>query len=159
MKSRPSKELTAFADRVTEVRNRLRLTQREMAETLEISISFLSQVEAVKTKPGYTFFNNMMKKYNVNPIYLLSGSGSMFLESYPPVNKYKTDENNQEQRLEVKGYTGENIREIEDMLYYMERSSVVRFAILEYFGNYVFKHKELIEEQMEASRNPRRPKK
>jgi hypothetical protein len=83
----------------------------------------------------------------------------MFLESHPLANKYKTDENNQEQRLEVKGYRGENIRDIEEMLYYMERSSVVRFAILEYFGNYVFKHKELIEEQMEASRNPRRTRK
>ena len=133
-------ELQSFARRLLEVRNRLHLMQKELAEALDFSESFLSQVEAAKTKPGYNFFKHMIEKFNVNPVYLLTGQGEMFLE---------------EEKKKMLGeiYKGEDKETVEELLYYLENVPVVRFAVLEYFLNYVHKNKPVIEEELEKSRS------
>ncbi len=56
-------------------------------------------------------------------------------------------------------YKGEEKETVEELLYYLENAPVVRFAVLEYFMNYLYQHKDMIDAQIEASRNPRRSKK
>jgi transcriptional regulator with XRE-family HTH domain len=133
-------ELQSFARRLLEVRNRLHLMQKELAEALGYSESFLSQVEAAKTKPGYNFFKQMIERFNVNPVYLLTGQGEMFLEE-------------EKKKMLGEVYKGEEKETVEELLYYLENVPVVRFSVLEYFLNYVHKNKSVIEEELEKSRS------
>ncbi len=145
LKPEEKEELQAFARRLQEVRHRLRLMQKELAGIIGYSDSFISLLEAAQTKPGYFFFKNMMEKFNVNPLYLLSGEGEMFLE----------EENKKNIGMVYKGEEKETVAEL---LYYLENAPVIRFAVLEYFMNYLYQHKDMIDAQIEASRTPRRPK-
>lgn len=138
VKQEESGELKAFAWRVVEVRNRLHIMQKDLAEMLGLSVSFLSQVEAGKTKPGYTFFKHMLEKYNVNPIYLLTGKGEMFTvddRSQPvpavPVNEY-----------------GDVTPIIEDMLYYIKHSLMVKSEITECYLSYLYNNKAAVASEM-----------
>ena len=140
LKPEEKEELQSFARRLQEVRHRLRLMQKELAGVIGFSDSFISLLEAAQTKPGYFFFKNMMEKFNVNPLYLLSGEGEMFLE----------EENKKKIGMVYKGEEKETVAEL---LYYLENAPVIRFAVLEYFLNYVHKNKPVIEEELEKSRS------
>lgn len=139
-------ELQTFAQRLQNVRNHLHLMQKELAEAIGYSDSFISLLESAHTKPGYFFFKNMMDKFNVNPVYLLSGEGEMLLD--------------EEQKKKIDSvYKGEDKREVEELLYYMENAPIVRFAVLEYFMSYLYQKEDMIKAQIKESKNPRRPKK
>jgi hypothetical protein len=81
-----------------------------------------------------------MDKFNVNPLYLLSGEGEMFLE--------------EEQKKKIEAvYKGEEKETVEKLLYYLENVPVVRFSVLEYFLNYVYNNKSIIEEELEKKKS------
>lgn len=130
-------ELEAFAQRVLDVRHRLRLNQKTMADKMGLSDSFLSQVEAAKSKPGYVFFKGMYEKFNVNPIFLLTGQGEMVLGD------------KEELKLPEKKVYGEFQEVFEDMLYYISNCPMVKMAVLEHYIWYKGNNKALIEEETE----------
>jgi transcriptional regulator with XRE-family HTH domain len=67
----------AFTQRLQEVRNRLHLMQKELAEAIGYSDSFISLLESASTKPGYFFF----KKRTASAAYK---GWFMALERYQP---------------------------------------------------------------------------
>ena len=146
LKPEEKDELENFARRLQEVRHRLHLMQKELAEMIGYSDSFISLLEAAQTKPGYFFFKNMLEKFNVNPLYLLSGEGEMFLEEENKKNIGRV-------------YKGEEKETVEELLYYLENAPVIRFAVLEYFLSYLYQHKDMIDAQIKKSLDPRRSRK
>ncbi len=71
-------DLSTFAGRVKDIRKRLGLTQKQFAEKLNISHQAVSDTEKGSSRPGFEFFLNISKKYNVNLEYLLHGEGEPF---------------------------------------------------------------------------------
>ena len=83
--------LIEFGRRMREIRDQLKISQIEFAKKLEVSNSFISEIEYGKTKPGLLLFIRMADIFKVNPTWLLLGQGKVFLND---------SENNTEQDLE-----------------------------------------------------------
>jgi transcriptional regulator with XRE-family HTH domain len=125
-------------ERIKEIRRELRISQREFAREVEISSSFLSEVEAGKCKPGFGFINRAVLKFKVNPLYLLMGIGEMFLKKGL----------SEEDMLMPDNDYGEYTGMIKEMLWYFKRSPVVKMAVLEFFKRYIYEHREMIREDI-----------
>ena len=130
------RDLTHVGQRIKEIRRELRISQKEFAEKIEISGSFLSEVEANKSKPGYEFLNNVILKFDVNPLYLMTGKGNMFL---------RRDDGGLTAPDDDYGEFGHIVKE---MLLYFKMSPQVKMAVLEFFQRYVHENKDLIETEI-----------
>jgi transcriptional regulator with XRE-family HTH domain len=109
--------LEEFGKRVRRIRDSLHMSQRKFAEGIDMSKSFISDIEKGSSKAGYKFFNNVSKVYNVNLIYLIHGEGEMFSQ-----NEAEHSPGNKE--------IGEPIDNVRDMLWYMERSPLMLHTII-----------------------------
>lgn len=128
-------DLILFGKRVAEVRGKLNIKQKNFADTLNIGESTLSLIETGKTKPGYHFFQAIIEKFNVNPVYLFTGKGEIFITEEALKTK------------EEKDY-GEFTGVINDLYYYLENSPMTKFAVLEFFKNYQYTHREVMAEDV-----------
>ena len=134
----PEEKLIAFGKRVKEVRESLHLLQKDFAAAIGISGSFLSDIEAGKTRASFEFFLNITEKYHVNLFYLLHGKGEMFLNADGrPVIDYGAD--------------SDIIRE---MLGNFQKIPMIRFAVLEFYQGYLFDRRDMIDEKMKQLKEP-----
>ncbi|UCH97896.1 MAG: helix-turn-helix transcriptional regulator [Candidatus Aminicenantes bacterium] len=129
-------ELIEFGQRARKIRKYLRISQKEFAVHLNISNTYLSEIESGKFRPGFEFFVNMVTKFDVNIRYLVTGEGDFFI---------KTENDS-------KKYYGENSELIEEMLRDFEHVSMVKFAVLEFYQSYKISKKELIKAAREEFR-------
>ena len=136
-------ETYEFRHRLIKVRRFLGIMQKDFAKELGLSVSFISQVESGKTKPGFTFFKRIIEAYYINPVYLITGKGEIFLD------KATGD------ALSGSEYGGDSER-VDRMLNYINQSPQVKFAILEFFNRYVFENRELISEDIKEHRELKR---
>ena len=125
--------LIDFGKRVKEVRESLHLLQKDFASDIGISGSFLSDIEAGKTRASFEFFYHITEKYHVNPIYLLHGKGEMFLGP----------------GLESAVDYGPDSDIIQEMLEHITQIPLIRFAVLEFYQGYLYDKKDLLNEQFE----------
>ncbi len=125
-------ELKEFGKRIVELRKFLNMSQTEFAESVGVSHSFMSQVEYGKNKPGYTFFKNLFLKYHVNPEYLFTGNGEIFLDAEKGEEDY-----------------GEFSDRIYEMLDLIKKSPFVKLSVVQYYTNFFYQHKEQIDQDME----------
>jgi transcriptional regulator with XRE-family HTH domain len=138
-----SNELIEFGKRVKSIRRELDIAQKDFATKIGISGSFLSEVEKGKTKPGYEFFKNIILKIKVNPIYLYTGQGPLFMGKIPG----KENENDDKLKIEVT----EDKEIIEKMFWYFNKAPVVKYAVLEYFRKYIFQNKEMLDQDLKGT--------
>ncbi len=132
-------EAVVFGKRIKEIRRSLHISQKDLAEILNLSPSFVSEVEAGKTKPGFEFFKNIYLKLNVNNTFLLTGEGEIFLNQ----------DQEPEEKPEPKPDYGDNSDIIEEMLWYFKRSDTVKLSVLQFFKIFLFEKRALIEEDLE----------
>ncbi len=125
--------------RIKDVRAALDLKQKQFAVALGLSPSFLSEVEAGRSKPGYDFLHNALVRFSIDPVYILTGAGKMFIERNPILSAIL---------LERFGELGPDIAE---MLVFMEKSSIVRFGVLMDFRTLMIKKKNLIDSEIKIS--------
>ena len=129
-----------LGDRIKEIRRELRLSQKTFAQALEISSSYMSEIESGKKNPGFEVLNRLTDKYNVNLSYLFTGEGDFFIqhqkEKIIEIKKKKLDFNGADQL-------------IEEMLWYMEHVPVVKYAVIEFFKSYLFEKRAMIQEELE----------
>ncbi len=67
-----------IGDRLRSLRKKLKLTQVELAETLRIKASAISQMESNKIKPSLDTLKTLATVYGVNLHWFITGRGSMF---------------------------------------------------------------------------------
>ena len=67
-------------NRIKELREALNLNQAELASQLEIQKSLISEYENEKKEPSKAVITALMKKFNVNANWLLTGEGSVFVD-------------------------------------------------------------------------------
>jgi transcriptional regulator with XRE-family HTH domain len=74
-------EMENFSDRINLIRLNLRLSQQEFADNLNRTRQQISDIEDGKLNAGHDFFFLLVKKYDIEPEYLISGTGPMFKSS------------------------------------------------------------------------------
>lgn len=150
MKKRKEELIKAFGLRIKKVREYLGMKQKDFAESIGMASSSISEVECGKTSPGFEFFYKLSKKYKINPTYLLHGEGAMFLP--------EAEEADNKAGPGKKDY-GDSNRKIHELLWYMERSDMLKYSILESFSRYLLKNEEDIRKEIgslyeEEDKNP-----
>ncbi|MCP5108288.1 MAG: helix-turn-helix transcriptional regulator, partial [bacterium] len=78
MKKKTKNQLATIGQRIKDVRAVLRYSQRSMASDLEMSSSYLSEIESGKANPGPDFFLKLADKFDISVEYLFHGRGAMF---------------------------------------------------------------------------------
>jgi transcriptional regulator with XRE-family HTH domain len=62
-----------------ELRKKLKITQKELADLTKVSQSNYSKYEKGLIEPGYSFISKIVQLLNINPSWLISGEGEMFV--------------------------------------------------------------------------------
>lgn len=134
-------EFTLIGKRLRTIRQSLNLKQKEMCESLKISISYLSDIELAKRKPSPEFFLMISKKYNVSLDYLFRGIGEMFL--LPP-------DNDGEKPFDF----SENLDTMDKLIWLMKNSPFFKNSVMGFASKLVLNEEDTVKaslkEQMEA---------
>ncbi len=67
--------------RIKEIKSALRMTSGEIAEKLNIPVRTIGSYERGEAQPGTKFLTAIIDVFNINVNWLLTGEGSMFLET------------------------------------------------------------------------------
>ncbi len=134
-----AEDLKAFGERLKEARSQLKLLQKDFAANLDVSGSFLSELEKGKAKPGFDVLRKMYFLYNINIHYLIDGQGELFVKK-DLASIVGPDDLSAESRT------------LRELLYYIENAPVVKYAVFEYFATYLHKNKDLVKGEMKKHR-------
>lgn len=110
-------DLTAFGERLKQIRKALYLSQADLSEKLEVSRSFISELESGLVRCGYDLIFKLSEIYSVNLYYLVRGEGAMFDAKTPTSS------------LSGKAI-GDPIESISELIWYLERSTLMRYNVL-----------------------------
>ena len=132
-------DLIELGKRVRLIRKELHISQKDFAKKINISGSFLSEIEAGKSKPGYDFFYHISKVCNVSLPYVLHGVGVMFTGlDYGPKTTSQEPED-------------EHIENLEQLLWYVERSSLLRHNVLGYAAKFLYDNEVAVKKEIEKA--------
>jgi transcriptional regulator with XRE-family HTH domain len=134
--------LIAVGSRVKEIRKILTLNQKEMAEKLHASNTYISDIETGSVNPSHTFFFKLSFVFNVSLDYLYHGIGEMFL-------KTKVDSE------PVKDRSENDIKTIDDLVWFMENSPLFLHQVMAFAGSFRYDHEESIMKDLEKNRKDR----
>lgn len=133
-----SEIVRALGLRLREIRRQMAMKQKDFAAAMGVSPTYLSDIEAGRTGPGFYFFYRSTKHLDINPLYLLHGKKPVFI-------KEMAEKKEEESRPEPERWDfGENKARVEEMLSYIERSPLVKFDILSYFSELIIEKQEII---------------
>jgi len=127
--------INSIAGRIRAIREELKLTQKELSQRLNISGPSLSEFENGKNHPNFDFIYNIYREFGVSLYYLLYGEGEMFEERGGPLSK----------RLEKLAKENEDVGHL---LYYFEKSSVIRYFLLSQFKTKMLMEGDIIEKEI-----------
>jgi transcriptional regulator with XRE-family HTH domain len=138
---------------IRDVRKHLGLKQKQFAQRLNISGAYMSDIEAGKKNPGIDVLEKMYKIFNVNPSYLFTGEGDLFLQS----NEIKK----KEPELPALKALSDEMTMTRKLVWYVMNIPVVRYAMLEAFRSYLHEKGDMVEEDvvkfLEANKGEKRP--
>ncbi len=137
MKDKQFNQLLACAGRLRDIRNRLNFNQKEFAARLEMSASYLSEVETGKAKPSFNFLIKLAEVFGVSADFLLHGSGGMLLGKNNP-DVIHLD-------------FGENNTEVRELLDYFKASPLVRYTVMAYTSKFLLTNSEIIKIDIDKS--------
>jgi transcriptional regulator with XRE-family HTH domain len=140
-------KLIELGKRVKLIRKELHISQKDFAAKINISGSFLSEIEAGKSKPGYEFFYHISRVCNVSIPYLLHGVGGMFTDiDYGPDITSREPED-------------EHIANMDELLWYTERSPLFKHNILGFAAKFLYDNEEAMKKEIEKYNKKRRERK
>jgi transcriptional regulator with XRE-family HTH domain len=127
--------------RLKDIRGQLHVTQREMAETLEIAPSYLCEIEKGNGNPGPELFVRLASEYNLNLNYLFIGKGDMFSETPLKIKKQEFDIN-------------DDIDTLEKINWLYEKSVVFRGQLISQANKILYQEREMIEVGLRKGHSP-----
>ncbi len=103
-------------NRVRIIRNQLNLSQREFGEKLGVSRDVISNIEYGRVQPKELLLKHMCQLFNVNPVWLHTGNGKIFLDE-PIYNENLKEAINifSQLRPEFQAYALEQIRNLVEL--------------------------------------------
>lgn len=129
-------EFENFGGRVRQVRKELRVMQKVMAKEIGITPAYLSEIELGRGNPGILFFVNLVRRYNVNPVYLITGEGNMFMR--PEVAKVDIEWENLKQ-----------LTTLTELNWLLQRSNLFRTNVMGYAAKFHLDNHSIIEKTIE----------
>jgi transcriptional regulator with XRE-family HTH domain len=132
-------EVLTFGQRVKQIRLGLGFSQKDFAASLDISASFLSEVESGKSKAGYDFLFNISKVYHVDLNYLLRGGGRPFTAG---------SGSGTIDQAELGEYGGKIFRMLNDM----KRSELLKLAVLEFYIKFMMENEDYLKKESERAK-------
>lgn len=132
-------DLKAIGQRVQKIRKHLDFLQKDFAEELEISPSSLCDTEIGKLKPRFHLLYNISRKFKVNLMYILHGSGDMFMHE-------------EEEMFRKSKIISQNKNWFRQFFYLFENSPMFRHAMMTYFFTYLNRNDMLIQTDIEKNK-------
>lgn len=71
---------TAMNQRMKMVRETLGMSQANFAESADIGLGVIKNIDSNRTEPNDHFYNVLCARYNINRAWLETGEGEMFVE-------------------------------------------------------------------------------
>jgi transcriptional regulator with XRE-family HTH domain len=137
MKQKFRNENSLCGEHLKKIRDDSGLNQKEFAETLEVAPSTIWEVEAGNSNPGYSLLIKLNKVYNVNPNYILLGEGEPYMDALNLIpDRYDF---------------GEQAQDVIDLIEKMEKSPMMRFALIAYGNKFYRNNKGIVEMDMETN--------
>lgn len=122
--------------RLKDLRRQLDISQKDFAAQLDISSSYLSEIESGKTKPGYNFLRLIAKTFRINPSWILLEEGDIFLDNEDGPNISEKD-------------FGDATDRVKELLYYMKKSPLVQSTVLGFFIKFLYDNEDIINKDIE----------
>ncbi len=129
---------------IRKFRESLGLMQKDFAPMLGISSPFLSEIESGRKNPNIDLLTTFANEHDINITFLFTGKGSLYNQ---PANE-KSSPEEQKQRRRFLGE--EMVRNIFELNEYVESSSLVRNAVINFFRLFLHSNNEVIEEEAKA---------
>jgi len=117
--------------RLSELRKMHDLTILELSKKSGLSKAMISETEAGKNKPSPNLMLALIKLFNVNINWLLTGEGEIY---------QKPGEVKQKPAVE-----GEFNDLYYDLLWHLENTPVVRYSVMGFFSEYMHKYRDRID--------------
>ncbi|MDQ1349943.1 MAG: hypothetical protein QG657_244 [Acidobacteriota bacterium] len=131
--------LTEYGKRLRDVRRILDISQKDFAGQLNVSPSFLSEIESGKTKPGYNFLLKLAAVFDVNPAWLLLGKGAMFFKTDEQASSIANDE------------FGDHTESIKELLWYFKHSPLVKLSVMAFASKFLLDNEDIIKRDIERN--------
>lgn len=132
-KKKATIDLVGIGSRLKNIRKKLDFTQKLFAETMDITMVTLSDVETGEKRPGSDILFILSKAYNVNLDFLLHGQGCMFRQG-AGVKGVMIEDNT----------FGEYTDDVREILWYMQNSLLVRTAFLSLTKEYMYRNRVIL---------------
>jgi len=134
-------DLVALGERIKALRKHLNLSQKELAASLGMANSYLSEIEHGNAYPAFEFFHKISRMYNMDLNYLFHGTGEMFLP--------------REKKPEKQVEWLDDIRTSDDLLWFMEHSSMFRNSIMGMAEKFLIENEQFLKKNVQKyfSRN------
>lgn len=147
------KLVKVFGQRLREIREGMRMTQTAFAGKMGMSNSYLCDMESGHVGPGLYTIYRITKFYNISPLYLVHGTGPVFLD------QEKEEVEHPPKQIAEPGPRdfGEDTTRIREMLSYFKRSPVVKYGLLGFFSKFVIENKAIIEEDIKKNEEETNP--
>jgi len=139
----------AIGQRIKFFRNALGITIADLSRKAGLSIGMISETETGKNKPSPNLMLALLEFYHLNLNWLLTGEGEMLVSDSPPALPEKKEY----------GYLDE---EVQQLLWHLEHTMVVRLAVVGFFLEYLYQNEELIKRETgkwDAGRDSREARK
>ncbi|MCP5108741.1 MAG: helix-turn-helix transcriptional regulator [bacterium] len=124
-------DLKVAGKRIREIRNELRLSQKEMAAALGIAGPKLSKIESGVHAPGYSFLYKLATVLNVSLDYLVTGEGDMLLKS-----KSRSPDSTDS--------ILDSLENLEELNWFLEHSPVLRNTVIGFAAKYRYDNLSMI---------------
>jgi transcriptional regulator with XRE-family HTH domain len=131
--------LVELGQRVKKIRKQLQINQKDLAKKINISGSYLSEIESGKSKPGYDFIFNISKTCNVSIPYVLHGVGEMFTDiDYGPMTTSKEPKNG-------------SIESLAELLWYLEHSPLLKHNVMGFAMKFIYDNETAVKKEIQKS--------
>jgi len=128
--------LKEFGRRIKNVRRELNFTQKEFAAELGLSASFISDIEAGRSKACLDFFYHLAKKFDVNLYYLILGEGEIIgSKGMRPFHGNKK--------------VGTSVESKYELLWYIERSPMLLHTLLGFTTKFIYENEKYIKKEID----------
>lgn len=128
--------------RVRKIRKTLGYTQVQMVTFFDIGRANYSRIEKGEIFPTATILNVLHKEFNVSLDWLICNEGEMFASD-------------RQKKIGLKSRQfGKHTEEVNELLFYMEKLPMLRYAVLSFFMEYKVKNHEIIQRILDGSSQP-----
>jgi transcriptional regulator with XRE-family HTH domain len=132
--------------RIKQIRKALNKTQEDFGKSIGMSKASLSEVETGKYKAGIELLEKLVKKYNVNLHFVITGEGDLFIpptaSSYDRAVKFAV-----------------NLEDVRDFLYHFERSSILQYFILNQYKTRMMAEGDFIKREIKEKESKQQEQK